>query len=536
MNHQAHTPDPITTEVIGSNLLAAAEEMGEALVRASYSTNIKERRDCSTSILDVQGNTIAQASHIPMHMGSMLGLVDAILKKYPLSDIQPGDVFIANDPYSGGGSHLPDITVAAPFIVDGEVIAFVANVAHHGEVGGSNSGPLDIYSEGIRIPLVRLHQAGEPNQDILDFLLINCRLPDERRADLRAQAASLDMGLQRMEELTARYGIETLLACLNRLDEQAETQARRGIESIPQGTYGFTDYMDGDGVDPDPITVSVKLTVGDGEITCDFSGSSPQVRGPINLPYYATMASVYYAIKAVVDPTLPANSGFYRTIRVLAPEGSIVNCLPPAPCIFRSDTAQRVVEAVLGALAQADPSRVTAASNGAVSGVNFLGRKRDGGYYAYVETIGGGMGAGIDGDGPDGVQVHTTNTSNLPVEALETEYPILVERYEFLADSGGPGAYRGGLGLRRRYRVLSDDTAVRTKEERSAIPPWGLAGGAAGGTGRVVLDPGGRRRLGSAPSSTASGSTPAIGSKSSRRARADTDRRRSATRRRCAGT
>ncbi|MDP6513579.1 MAG: hydantoinase B/oxoprolinase family protein, partial [SAR202 cluster bacterium] len=227
-------------------------------------------------------------------------------------------------------------------------------------------------------------------------------------------------------------------------------------------------------------------TVGDGEITCDFSGSSPQVRGPINLPYYATMASVYYAIKAVVDPTLPANSGFYRTIRVLAPEGSIVNCLPPAPCIFRSDTAQRVVEVVLGALAQPIPDRVSAASNGAVSGVYFLGQKSDNGYYAYIETLGGGMGASAHGDGADGVQVHTTNTSNLPVEALELEYPMLVDRYELASDSGGPGKNRGGLGIIRQYRMLIGGTQVRTKGDRDRTAPWGLAGGRDGGLSSVT--------------------------------------------------
>jgi len=460
--------------------------MGETLVRASYSTNIKERRDCSAAVLDVRGGTIAQASHIPLHMGSMLGLVRAILQRHSQSEIRPGDIFITNDPYSGGGTHLPDITVAAPFFAQGRLMAFVANVAHHAEVGGSPSQALDIYTEGVRIPLVRLYRRGEVRQDIVDFILLNCRLPDERLADLRAQAASLERGLQRLEELVGRYDVDLLLACLKRLEEQAETQARNGIRSIPEGTYRFTDHMDNDGFDPEPLPISVALTVVDGEITCDFTGSAPQVRGLINLPYYATLASVYYTLKAVVDPTLPANSGFYGTVRTLAPPGTIVNCLPPAPCLFRSDTAQRVVDVVLGALAQAVPERVVAASNGAVSGVYFLGYRDDGAYYAYIETLGGGMGASARGDGADGVQVHTTNTSNLPVEALELEYPMLVERYELVPDSGGPGKHRGGMGLLRQYRVLNNETRVRTKGDRNLLAPWGLRGGQSGGRSRVV--------------------------------------------------
>ncbi|HAK56291.1 MAG TPA: methylhydantoinase [Acidobacteria bacterium] len=482
----AGQPDPITTEVVGSSLIAAASEMGEVLVRAAFSTNIKERRDTSAAVLDPTGDTIAQASHIPLHMGSMLGLVHAIHERYPVSDIELGDVFITNDPYSGGGTHLPDVTLAAPFIVDGEVTAFVANVAHHGEIGGSNSGVPDIYSEGTRIPLIRLHRAGQLNTDVMDLILANCRLPNERLADFRVQVASLNMGLQRLDELVARYGVDTLHACLRRLEEQAETQSRAGIATIPEGTHEFSDRMDGDGVDDDPVPITVAVTVAEGQITCDFAGSAPQVRGPINLPYYATMASVYYALKAVIDPTLPANSGFYRTIRVLAPEGTIVNCLPPSPCLFRSDTAQRIVEVVLGALAQVIPERVTAASNGAVSGVYFLGRRADDSYYAYIETLGGGMGAGAHNDGADGVQVHTTNTSNLPVEALELEYPMLVERYELAPDSGGPGRHRGGMGIVREYRMLAGDAQVRTKGDRDRTAPWGLAGGLSGGVSRVV--------------------------------------------------
>jgi N-methylhydantoinase B len=244
--------------------------------------------------------------------------------------------------------------------------------------------------------------------------------------------------------------------------------------------------MDNDGIGSELLPISVSLDVKDGQILCDFSGSSPQVKGPINNPYFATLASIYYTLKAVLDPSLPANSGFFKAISVHAPEGSSVNCAPPAPCLFRSDVAQRVVDVVLGALAKAIPERVVAAGNGATTGVYFLGHKHDGGYYAYIETLGGGMGASMYGDGPDGVQVHTTNTSNLPVEALELEYPILVDRYELVEDSGGPGKNRGGLGILRQYRILSDETKIRTKGDRAVLPPWGLEGGKPGGQSRSI--------------------------------------------------
>ena len=477
--------DPITVEVVGSSLLAAADEMGENLVRSSFSTNVKERRDCSTAILDSSGGTIAQAAHQPVHLGSMLGLVQAILSKFPENKLNSGDIFVANDPYSGGGTHLPDITLAAPVFAQGKLIAFVASCAHHAETGGSPSQALDIYSEGIRIPLVRLVEAGSLCQDILDIILLNCRLPKERQADIQAQAGCLETGIKRVQELVDRYGYETILECLERHEEQAAKQARAGIASIPLGTYTFTDYMEGT-TPEELIPIKLALTVGDGEITCDFTGTAAQVNLPINLPYYATLASIYYTIKAVLDPTLPANVGFFKTIKVIAPEGSFVNCVAPAPCIFRSDACQRVVDVVIGALSKAIPDRVIAAANGCVSGVYFLGYQPDGSYFAYIETLGGGMGAGIPNDGADGIHVHGSNTSNLPIEALELDYPMMIDCYQFAPDSGGPGRQRGGLGFVRQYRMLTDGTRVRTKGDRSFIAPWGLQGGLSGGKAQVT--------------------------------------------------
>ncbi len=482
--------DQITGEVIGNNLLAIAEEMGTTLVRTSYSTNIKERRDCSAALLDPDGITIAQAEHIPMHLGSMLGLVGEIRKRYPMSDVHPGDVFIANDPYSGGGTHLPDITVAAPFFCEGKLIAFASDIAHHSDVGGSQKSPKDIYAEGLRLQPIKIFEEGRLREDLLELILLNCRLRHERSGDLRAQFAALQTGITRLEALGAKYGAEVLTTSIARMMDQAERQARAGIRHIPPGRYEFTDYMDDDGVVDEPIPIHCAVIVEDGEITFDFTGSAPQVKGNINVVHAALSACVYFTVKAVVDPTLPPNGGYYRAVRIVAPEGTIVNCVPPAPVGFRTDVCQRIVDAMLGALAQAVPDRVVAACHSTIASVHFYGRDlRTGSSYAYPEVVAGGYGARPTSDGPDAVQVHITNTSNLPVEALEPEYPILVERYELVPNSGGAGQYRGGLCLLRQYRLLADEATLSSKGDRHKTAPWGLKGGMPGGRGSLKVNP-----------------------------------------------
>jgi N-methylhydantoinase B len=483
--------DPITVEVIGKHLLAIAEEMEVILVKASYSTNIKERRDCSTAIIDVTGDVIAQGQHNPMHLGAVAGIVHEILRCHPIDTIRPGDVFVANDPYFGGNTHLPDVAVAAP-IFDGErLLGFVSNAAHHAEIGGSPAAATDIYCEGLRIPAVRFHRAGRVDPDVMEMFLINCRVPRERQGDLRAQIAACQGGLKRLDELFAKYGAATVLAAKEHLFRQAERQLRRAVAQIPDGRYTFEDVIDDDGVDDGPFKIRVAITVRGEQLTFDFTGSDPQVRGGVNMVLDATRAVVQYAIKSVLDPTLPPNSGFTRAVEIIAPAGTIANSRPPGATMNRSDTAQRFVDVLYGALAQAVPRRVIAASNGAISGCQFFGPGRPGtGYYTYLETIGGGMGARPTKDGLDGVQTHMSNTSNLPVEALETEYPLRVERYELIPDSGGVGTHRGGLGLRREYRVLADDNRLRTKGERHRSAPWGLAGGGPGRPGRYCINPG----------------------------------------------
>ena len=475
--------DPITVEVIGSALASITEEMGEALVRASYSTNIKERRDCSTALFDVAGNTLCQAEHVPMHLGSFLGAIPAITSRFPIDTIRPGDAFIGNDAYEGGGTHLPDIVLAEPIFVDGKVVAWAINTAHHSDF--ADRGHAHIYQEGLRIPPVRLYRKGELQEDIQRLFLLNCQVPHERISDLRAQIAANRLGVIRMQELCAKYGVETVLDAGDELMDYAERKMRAGISLIPDGTYSFDDIFDSESLDV-PLPLSVTITVKGDEIALDFV-SPPQVRAGLNVVYTALLATVYYAIKTVVDPTVLPNAGLARPITVNAEEGTLLRCAHPAAVDGRITACQRVVDLIHGALAQVVPERVTAASNGSVAVASFDGRRPDGGLWVYLETIGGGFGARYNKDGLDGVHVHMTNTSNLPVEALENEYPITLRRYELVDGSGGAGEFVGGMGLRRVYRA-EKACRVQVMGARLSTRPWGLEGGEPGASGHFSLN------------------------------------------------
>ncbi|MBI4608701.1 MAG: hydantoinase B/oxoprolinase family protein [Candidatus Rokubacteria bacterium] len=480
--------DRIALEVIGSALLSIAEEMGTALIKASYSSNIKERWDCSTAIFDREGQVIAQAEHIPMHLGSLLGVVREILRRYPPNALAPGDVFGANDPYSGGGTHLPDITLAAPVFVEGQLFGFVANIAHHADRTGERIR--SIYDEGLRIPPIRLVEAGRVREDVLELLLANFALPDQREGDFRAQIAANRLGERRLLELCGRYGSAAVRAASDHYLSYGERKIRAAIAKLPPGVYRFVDYLDGDGVREGPIPIAVAISVDGERIRLDFAGTGPQSPGDINVVWLALLATVYYALKAVLDATIPANGGFYRAIEVEAPQGSIVNALPPAPVGWRTQTCQRIADVVFGALAPVLPERVPAAGNGANSAWVFSGMNpRTGRYYIYLETIGGGAGATAHADGLDAVQVHITNTSNLPVECLEMEYPLLVEDYALVDGSGGAGKFRGGMGIRRTIQVLDHEAQLLGTLERAEMPPWGLQGGGPGGRAALVLNP-----------------------------------------------
>jgi N-methylhydantoinase B len=475
--------DPITVEVIGSALSSITEEMGEALVRASYSTNIKERRDCSTAIFDAEGNTLCQAEHIPMHLGSFIDMLPHILKRHPAEHIKPGDVFIGNDAYEGGGTHLPDFVLAEPIFVDGKIVAWTVNTAHHADF--ADRGHAHIFQEGLRIPPIHLYKAGELQKDVQELILLNCQVPRERLSDLRAQMAANRLGVMRMQSLCGKYGRDVVLAAADALQDYAERKMRAGIASIPDGVYRFEDVYENPEV-PEPLAMTCEIHVAGDSMRMHFD-APPQVRAGLNMTRTALLATVYYAAKCLVDPDILPNAGLARPISVTATEGSVVNCSYPAAVNGRCSTCQRVVDLIFGALAPAVPDRVIAATNGANTAALFAGSNPDGSPWIYLETIGGGSGARAGKDGMDGVQVHMTNTSNLPVEALENEYPLTLLRYELVNGSGGAGAYRGGMGLRRVYRA-EKPCRLRIDGSRFISSPWGLAGGLEGS--RAVIETG----------------------------------------------
>lgn len=485
--------DQVSVQVIGNAMLSVAEEMGAVLRRASYSTNIKERVDCSTALFDAQGRLVAQAEHIPIHMGSMKGLVQALLDRHGAEHLRPGDVYITNDPYTGGGTHLPDITMAAPVFHAGRLVGFSATIAHHSDVGGhvpgSNSGDsTSIFQEGLRIPMVRFMVDGTVNDEVLAFVTLNSRLPEERRGDLLAQLAAVHTGGSRFAELHATHGTAVIEAASAQLLAYARRRLEVAVAAIPDGTYTASDWLDSDAPGQDPIRIQAAVTVAGDQVSISFDGTGRQADVAINVVRSALEATVYYALKAALDPDIPANGGFFDAVRIDAPLGSIVNPRPPAAVAARTDACQRVADVLLAALAEAVPGRVPAGSHSSITYVTFAGPDDE--FFVYPEVIAGGAGARSDRDGLDAVQVHVTNSSNLPIEALELEYPLRVDSYELITDSGGPGTHRGGLGVRRDIRVLSQRANFSAHADRQTFPPLGLAGGGDGSTGRFILRPG----------------------------------------------
>ncbi len=409
-----------------------------------------------------------------MHLGSFIGLIPHIMKRHPMEQMRPGDVFCGNDAYEGGGTHLPDIVLAEPIFVDGSIIAWAVNLAHHADF--ADRGHAHIYQEGLRIPPIRLYRAGELQRDVQELILLNCQVPRERLSDLRAQMAANRLGVQRMQALCAKYGRETVLAAGDALQDYAERKMRAGIAAIPDGTYRFADRYDCPEIDGE-LAVSCEITVTGDEMHLHFD-APPQVRAGLNMTYTALLSTVYYAVKTVVDPTILPNAGLARPLHVTAPEGTVVNCVHPAAVNGRLGLCQRVVDLIHGALAAAVPERVIAACNGACFSITFAGHQpRDNAIWVYLETIGGGSGARATKDGLDGVHVHMTNTSNLPVEALEIEYPLTLLRYELVDGSGGPGKQRGGMGLRRVYRAEAD-CRVRVDGSRLSVAAMGICSAA----------------------------------------------------------
>ncbi len=471
--------DAVELEILRTQLESVAEEMGEVLVRGAYSPNITERRDCSTALFDAAGRLVTQAEHIPVHLGAMPAAVDAVLDRDP----DPGDVWALNDPFAGG-THLPDVTLVSPIADprDGAVVGYGVSRAHHADVGGSVPGSMpagarEIHAEGLRIPPVRLVAAGDRRDEVEGLLLANVRDPHARQVDLRAQIAANERGAERVGDLLDRHG-DRLRAAFDAVRRYARDRTRSALGSLPDGTYEAGDVLEGDGVSDADIPIEVAVTVDGASLTVDFAGTADQVPGNVNAPLSVTKSAVYYVLRCIIPPDVPANGGCYEPLTVRAPRGSLLDPEPPAAVVGGNvETSQRVADVVFAALADAAPDRVPAGGQGTMN--NLVVGSPD---FAYYETVGGGAGAGPDRDGGSGVQVGMTNTQNTPVEALEATYPLRVERYALRPGSGGTGQYSGGDGILRALRLETDAT-VSILSERRRHPPRGLAGGHDGETG-----------------------------------------------------
>ena len=490
-----NTIDPVTLEVLRNALEATADEMGAVLKRTSFSPNIKERMDASCAVFDAKAQLVAQAEHVPVHLGSMLRSVEKTVAA--AGGLDEGDVVIVNDPFTNG-SHLPDITVVAPVFADGRHIAYVATRAHHADVGGMEPGSMpgnshEIYQEGLVIPAVKLYRRGELQDDVMRLILANVRTPEERRGDLNAQLASLRIGERRIRELAARYGADLVTAGFEAILDYTERRMRRRLAEFPPGTYRGEDFLDDDGNSDEPVRVNLTITVSPEKLVLDFAGSSPQRPGNINAVAPMTYSASFFAIKVLTDPEIPVNAGTFRSVELHIPEGSFLAAKPPAAvCAGNTETTQRIADTVLKVCAQFAPDRVPAASQGtmntiAVGGSDPRGKIPGGRPYSYIETIGGGQGGRPMGPGDDGIQCNMTNTMNTPVEALEITYPLRVERYELREGSAGPGKHRGGNGLVRAIRSLDHQARVSLQCERRRFAPYGLHGGADGKPGRNAV-------------------------------------------------
>lgn len=484
--------DSILLEIYKSLYSSVAEEMGVTLRRTSFSPNIKERRDYSCAVFDRLGRVIAQGDHMPVHLGSMPMSVEAAISQCSL---EAGDVIVLNDPYAGG-THLPDVTMVAPVVEpdarDYRPLFYVANRAHHADIGGSTPGSMgaasEIYHEGLRIPPVHLVRRGKLNEELLRLLLANVRGHEERRGDIAAQLGALRTGENRLLQMVSRYGFQEADRYAQHLIDYAARLSRRMIAGIPDGTYSAEDYLDDDGIGPDPVRVHVTIRITGEHARFDFSGSSRQVAGAINAVEAITFSAVYYVIRCLIEDDVPASAGIMNPVEVIAPPGSIVNALPPAAVAGGNvETSQRIVDVLFRALAEAIPSRVPAASQGTMNNLTIGGwdsaRGRE---FAYYETIAGGMGARPGEDGLSAVHTHMTNSLNTPVEALEYAYPLRVHQYCVRRGSGGDGQFQGGDGVIREIEVLTR-ARVSMLADRRKLAPYGLAGGACAEKGITLL-------------------------------------------------
>ena len=498
--------DPIRMVVFCNRLLSITEDMGSTLVRSSFSTNIKERKDCSVALFDAAGRLAAQAAHVPLHLGSLMGGVRALLAAHRPEDMTDGDAFVMNDPYAAGGTHMPDISVVTPVFWDGRVRFFAANIGHHADVGGSVPGSIagasrSVYEEGLRLPAIRIARAGRLDDEVLDLICLNSRQPEERRLDLEVQVATNARGATLARALVEEMGLEAVLTALDDLLAYTAGRLANRIAALADGRYVASSYLDDDGLGGEPVELRAAVEVAGERLRFDFTGSGAQARGALNVARSALEATVYYCLKALLDPELMPNSGMFQGVEIAAPEGSILNPRFPAAVGARSITCNKLARAIFAALGQAlGPEKAMAAGHDSMPAIVFSGPRPGGGEgYVYLETMGGGAGATAHADGMDAVQMHMTNTSNLPIEPLEHEYGLRVEAYALVEGSGGDGRWRGGLGIAREITALTPGVVFSIRSDGHHLPPPGLAGGKSGAPARLIRNPGrdDEQRLGS---------------------------------------
>jgi N-methylhydantoinase B/oxoprolinase/acetone carboxylase alpha subunit len=486
---RSDSPDPIEFEVFKNIFVSIAEEMGITLCRTGFSPNIKERLDYSCAIYDERGETIAQGDHMPVHLGAMPLSVQAAIQQVRMG---PGDVVILNDPFRGG-THLPDITLVQPVFVEGEQAPafYVANRAHHSDVGGMSAGSMplaqEVFQEGLILPPIKLMRGGEICEDVMALILANVRTPGEREGDLSAQISANRVAETRMRGLVARYGLERVRRNAHSTQDYAERILRRTISAIPDGEYSFEDVVDDDGFSRERIAIRATIRITGDQAEVDFTGTELQTHGGVNANFAITLAATLYCFRCLVQEDVLYNSGISRPIRVIAPPGTIVNAVHPAAVAGGNvETSQRITDVVLGALAKALPNIIPAASQGTMNNVTLGGRQPNGTAFAYYETIGGGMGGRNGLPGLSGVHTHMSNTRNTPIEAIEHYLPLRIRRYALRQDSGGIGHYPGGEGILREYEMLTE-TSVTLLSERRISQPYGAQEGGPGGCGRNTV-------------------------------------------------
>jgi N-methylhydantoinase B len=483
--------DAVTMQVIRYGLEAVADDMGYNLMRMGRTTIVKEIMDINCGVLDAKGGILAQAHLCPLMMFSLPTTAVNMLGR--IKKFDEGDVIICNDPYLGG-QHLLDVQFFSPVFVDEELVAFVANIAHQLDMGGAVPGGVaggltEIYQEGLRIPFVKLYCKGEEDQQIFDMISSNIRIPEKTMEDFRAQAATTMVGVKRIKALVNKYGLDVFHKCTRMLMDYSESMVRRFLTSLPDGDYTGVDYLDDDGCEDKPVRVQVNVRIKGDSMKVDFDGSDSQTTGNVNSPWACTQGGVFYTMVGIIDPGMALNSGAFRPIEVESREGLVTNPLPPAGVTARSQTMTKIVEAMLKAMSEIVPDRVVAGSHGQACTSSFSGiHPETGKRFSYIEIQGGGAGARPSKDGPDGQDLHLGRFMNTPVEAAEIENPVMIERYEFIPDSGGPGKYRGGLSLRRDIRFLADVTWARYSD-RQKFKPLGLFGGMEGSMGSLIMNP-----------------------------------------------